>query len=138
MSATTSEPNRREAVRRFNKRILNPAMLLLAGRRHWYAAALHHVGRRSGRTYDTPVVAEPVGDGFVVPLPYGTDVDWLRNVRAAGRATIDTHGRHYEVDQPRVIGAGQALPLVRPSRRRVWQRLHIDNYLLVHVTGGTS
>ena len=69
----------RDAVRTFNKHVLNPAMLLLAGREHWYAAALQHTGRRSGKTYTTPVVADRVVDGVIVPLPYGTGVDWLRN-----------------------------------------------------------
>jgi len=106
-------------------RILNPLMRLAAGRRHWYAAALHHVGRRSGRPYTTPVVAEPVDGGFLIPLPYGTDVDWLRNLRAAGRATIDVHGRGYALYDPRVIDAALALPMVREARSSVspvWHR----------------
>jgi hypothetical protein len=28
-----------------------------------------------GKTHPTVVVAEQVADGFVIPLPYGTDVD---------------------------------------------------------------
>ena len=59
------------AVRTINRRALNPAMLRLAGRPHWYAARLEHVGRRSGRGYATPVVALPVRDGFAIPLVYG-------------------------------------------------------------------
>jgi len=80
MSGIEKSPPRGAAVRRIRKGIINPAMLLLAGRRHWYGAALHHIGRRSDRPYTTPVVAEPAADGFVIPLPYGTDVDWLRNI----------------------------------------------------------
>ncbi len=36
-------------------------MLRLAGRRHWYAARLEHLGRRTGHVYAIPVVltAEP-------------------------------------------------------------------------------
>jgi len=30
---------------------------------------------RSGHPYTTPVVAEPISDGFLIPLPYGVDVD---------------------------------------------------------------
>lgn len=131
MSATQADSPRMAAVRKFNKRILNPVMRLAAGRRHWYAAALHHVGRRSGRPYTTPVVAEPVDSGFLIPLPYGTDVDWLRNLRAAGRATIDVRGRGYTLYDPRVIDAALALPMVREARRRVWRRLGIEHYLHV-------
>ncbi|RZU53243.1 deazaflavin-dependent oxidoreductase (nitroreductase family) [Krasilnikovia cinnamomea] len=132
MAGTKTNPHRLGAVRTFNKWILNPIMRLAAGRRYWYAAALHHVGRRSGRSYTTPVVAEPVGDEFVIPLPYGANVDWLRNIRASGRATIDVYGRRYAIDDPRVVDAADALPMVRQSRREVWHRLGIDRYLRVH------
>ncbi len=60
-------PRVRDAVRSFNRHVLNPVMLLMAGRRRWYAAAIVHRGRRSGRRYTTPVVAEKVGDGIIVP-----------------------------------------------------------------------
>jgi len=136
MSTTTTNRGHRTVIRRFNRRVLNPLMLLLAGRRHMYVAVLHHTGRRSGKAYRTPVVAEPVAEGFVVPLPYGTGVDWLRNVRAAGEAVIDLHGIPYAVDQPLVVPAAEALPLVRPSRRRIWRRLGIESFLRLRAMGG--
>ena len=71
------------AMRVFNKHILNPAMMRLAGRKYWYASVIRHTGRSTGKEYATPVVADRVEDGFVVPLPYGTGVDWLQNVLAA-------------------------------------------------------
>ncbi len=43
-----------EWVRRFNKAIFNRLILTFAGR-HVYAV-VHHVGRRSGHAYTTPVV----------------------------------------------------------------------------------
>ena len=56
----------RDTVRTFNKYLLNPAMLHLAGRRHWYAAVIRHTGRKSGKSYATPVVADgsPVTASF--------------------------------------------------------------------------
>ena len=118
-------------LRKFNKHVLNPVMRLAAGRRHWYAGALHHVGRRSGRPYVTPLVAEPIPGGFVIPLPYGADVDWLRNLRAAGRATLVVEGREHTIDEPVVVPAREALPIVREKRRRVWHRLGIEEFLRV-------
>jgi deazaflavin-dependent oxidoreductase (nitroreductase family) len=91
------------AVRAFNKQILNPAMLHLAGHSHWYAARVEHVGRRSGRTYATPVMAEPIPGGFVVPLPYGTDVDWCQNLLAAGGGVIQEEGVRYTVGEPEIV-----------------------------------
>src|SRR6185312_2900042 len=130
MAHDTTAPVR-DAVRTFNKYVLNPAMLHLAGRKHWYAAVMRHSGRRSGRSYATPVVADRVTDGFVVPLPYGTSVDWLRNVRAAGRASVTVNGRTYNVVEPEIIDAATAGPQLSARRRRAFRRFHIDNYLKV-------
>jgi deazaflavin-dependent oxidoreductase (nitroreductase family) len=122
----------RDVIRVFNKRVLNPAMMNLAGRRHWYASVLRHRGRRSGREYATPVVAEPVADdAFIVPLPYGEDVDWLKNLQAAGRATIEWKGKTYEVVQPEVIDAETAFPLLDERHRRTWRTFGIERFLRV-------
>lgn len=119
------------AVRVWNRHLLNPLMLRLAGHKHWYAAAIHHTGRRSGKPYATPVVADRTADGFVIPLPYGTGVDWLRNVLHAGRATIAAQGESHAVAQPEVIGAAEALPMLSSRRRRTFTRVGIQRYLRV-------
>src|ERR1700729_2210057 len=49
---------------------------------------LTHVGRRSGRTYQTSLGAHPYGDGFQLPLGYGTHTDWYRNLMAFGTGTL--------------------------------------------------
>ncbi len=97
----------KDAVRTFNKHVLNPpAMMLLAGRRHWYASVIRHTGRRSGKTHATPpVVADRVAGGFVIPLPYGTGVDWLRNSLASSSATLTVGGQtFFEVVNPQILG----------------------------------
>lgn len=119
------------AVRTFNKYVLNPAMLTLAGRKHWYASVIRHTGRRSGKTYNTPVVADRVADGFVLPLPYGAGVDWLRNLIAAGRATLTVSGQTFDVVEPEIIDAASAAPQLSPRRRRAFERFHIDKYVKV-------
>jgi deazaflavin-dependent oxidoreductase (nitroreductase family) len=123
-------PRVRNEVRIFNKRVLNPAMMKLAGRRHWYAAVIRHTGRRSGKGYATPVVAVPVAkDAFIVPLPYGEEVDWLKNVLAAGGAVIEARGDTYDVSEPEVIDAGAAFPLLDERHRKTWRRFGIERYL---------
>jgi deazaflavin-dependent oxidoreductase (nitroreductase family) len=118
-------------VRVFNKHLLNPLMLRLAGRKHWYASVIEHTGRRSEKHYATPVVAERVPDGFLVPLPYGVGVDWLRNVLATGHATIRTHGQSCAVVQPEVIPAEAANRQLLPQRRRTYDLFGVENYLHV-------
>ena len=76
-------------------------------------------------------MAERAADGFVIPLPYGTRVDWLQNVLAAGRATVSSQGESYDVVQPEIIDAAAALPVLSPRHRRTFQRVGIEHYLKV-------
>jgi deazaflavin-dependent oxidoreductase (nitroreductase family) len=123
----------RDAVRTFNKHVLNPAMLRFAGHRHFYAGIIRHTGRRSGKSYATPVVLDRVADGFILPLPYGTQVDWLRNVFAAGKAIVTVGGETFDVVEPEIIDAAVALPQLSDRRRRAFTRFGIDNFLKVRI-----
>jgi len=91
------------AVRRFNRDVGNPYQMKTAGTPGAYASVIRHVGRTTGRPYETPVRAEPTEDGFVIALPYGTQADWLKNVLTNGSATIVDEGTSYQVDQPVII-----------------------------------
>lgn len=128
----------KNAVRTFNKHVLNPAMLLLAGRKHWYAAVIRHTGRRSGKAYSTPVVADRVADGFLIPLPYGTGVDWLRNAAAAGHATITAGGQSVDVTGPQIIVASAAAELLPPKRQKLFRRFDIDHFARFDLATETS
>jgi deazaflavin-dependent oxidoreductase (nitroreductase family) len=128
MSNDTMTPLK-NVVRVFNKHVLNPVMMNLAGRKHWYAAVIRHSGRRSGKSYATPVVADRVADGFVLPRPYGTGVDWLRNMLASGRAAVTVAGETFDVTAPEIIDAATAMPQLSPRHRRAFQRFGIDNFV---------
>lgn len=121
----------RDAVRRFNRRWLNPVMLRMAGRPHWYAARLEHLGRRSGRVHATPVVAKQVAGGFAVPLPYGRGVDWLRNVEAAGRAWLQVNGERYQVADPRIVPVAEIETQLPAFYGRSLRRSMIPEWLLL-------
>jgi deazaflavin-dependent oxidoreductase (nitroreductase family) len=116
-------------VRVFNKHVLNPMMLRLAGRRYWYASVIEHTGRRSGKHYATPIATEHVPDGFVTPLPYGVGVDWVQNVLADGHATIRAHGQCYRVVQPEIISAEAAAKQLQAERPRIYDLFGVKNYL---------
>ena len=126
---TYQNPRVRDSVRSLNKHVTNPAMMAMAGRRHWYAAVIQHTGRKSGKSYSTPVVALRVTGGIVVPLPYCSGVDWLRNVFAAGSATITTKGRTYHVARPEIISAATAEPLLPPRWRWILHAANVDSYV---------
>src|SRR5260370_18642686 len=77
------------ALLRAGTRRLNPLMLSLAGsRRLSMFAVIYHRGRRSGRSYATPVSARPTADGFGVSLTFGEQAASFRNLEAVGGCTI--------------------------------------------------
>jgi len=91
-----------KTLARLNKRITNPIM------RHFHRippmAIVVHQGRSSGTEYRTPVFAFPTEEGFAIALTYGHDVDWLKNVQAAGTCTLIRKGRATDLSNPRVVG----------------------------------
>jgi deazaflavin-dependent oxidoreductase (nitroreductase family) len=74
-------------------------------------------GRRSGRTYTTPVILVENGKRFLV-APYG-EVSWVRNARAAGRVTLSRGRHHHETVGFRQVGPEESAPVLRTYLRRV-------------------
>lgn len=124
---------RDQLVRQFNKHILNPFALWVVARRPMYYGVIHHLGRHSGRPYSTPVVAKLTADGIIIPLPYGANTDWCRNLLDAGHATLTLKGTEYAVENPTIVGADVAGPLVPAATARVWRWMGIEKYLRVNV-----
>jgi len=117
--------------RRINHALVNPRQLRSAGTPGAYAGVVHHVGRRSGREYRTPMVPYPTGDGFVVVLPYGTRSDWVRNVLAAGAARIEHEGATYDVVDPRVVPIAEAPVTFPESEQRSHRAFDVSQCLVV-------
>jgi deazaflavin-dependent oxidoreductase (nitroreductase family) len=118
-----------DRVRVFNKHVLNPLTLRFAGRPGVPYGVVRHVGRRSGRGYDTPVLVGTVEDTFVVPLPYGSDVDWYRNVRAADGCTVVFRGRAYRAESPELIPPSEAERAFPDWLNGAIQRAGAERYL---------
>ena len=76
---------------------LNRVTTPLARNGHGPFSLIRHVGRKSGRIYETPVILVKVSDGFIAELTYGENVNWYRNSVAAGRCVVVYHGREYTV-----------------------------------------
>lgn len=120
-----------DRIRRFNRDVTNPRQLQRAGQPGSYASIVHHTGRTSGTAYRTPVVAVPTDGGFVFALPYGPDVDWARNVRVAGVATLEHEGRRVTVHEPMLIDLEQADPLFPAKERRMHRAYGVRDFLRV-------
>src|SRR5262245_52576334 len=93
----------------FNKHIFNRLMLKFAGSAHSPFGVIGHVGRRSRRSYETPLYVQPVVGGFVIALTYGPEVDWYRNVLAAGQCIIRWHGQDYALESPRPTALNETM-----------------------------
>jgi deazaflavin-dependent oxidoreductase (nitroreductase family) len=86
-------------VARLNKRVTNRVTGRFAG---WVPgfAIVTHTGRRTGRTYRTPVNVFRDGERYLFALTYGAESDWVRNVLVAKRCAIRTRGRNVELVEP--------------------------------------
>lgn len=124
-------------VRRVNRAFTNRLMAPLAGVLP-PLAIVHHVGRKSGRSYRTPILAFPVEGGTLTPLPYGTDTDWVLNLLAAGRGTLVALGRQSPVENPRVVSAEEASAVVPDPLKPLLRRLPLPGFLLLDRSGQAS
>lgn len=92
----------------FNKRFLNPLTIRLAGRGS--IVDLEHVGRTSGRTFHTPLMAFRSGETVIIALTYGPEVQWLKNVTAAGGCRMRIGGEWLSLGAPRHLDPQAGLP----------------------------
>lgn len=102
-------------------KMLNPLVGKLAGRRRVPIAQLHHIGRRSGRSYLTSVGARVSGGVVLIPLTFGNQSDWVRNVYAAGRCSVHVNGYTFRAERPRFLAAADVAALVHGSFNPVEQ-----------------
>jgi deazaflavin-dependent oxidoreductase (nitroreductase family) len=113
-------PNR---MRYFNKRITNRITRGFANSSRGPFAVMYHVGRRSGKPYETMIMLEPLGEDFIIALTYGPKVDWYRNLLAAGQGKVLWHGKTYTIGKPEPIDRSTVLPHFPPFPQRLILRL---------------
>lgn len=115
---------------RMNRHAMNPVQRLWAGRLPGFGI-LEHVGRKSGKTYRTPLNVFPTDDGVAILLSYGPDRDWLKNITAADGARVQRMGRTIEVTGPRVMPKSEAATHVTGISRVIFPRLPFDSAVLL-------
>jgi hypothetical protein len=89
-----------------------------------YLVALDVVGRRSGRVFSLPVVMAIVESERYLVSMLG-EVEWVRNVRAAGGNVTLRHGRREEVRLEEVAADRRAPVLKAYLRRAPGARPHL-------------
>ena len=96
---------------RVNLVVTNRLIGPFAGWLPWFGV-LEHVGRSSGTVRRNPINIFRRGtDRYAIALTYGPDVQWLRNVDAAGSCRVRMRGRWVSLAEPRRFRD--------PSRREV-------------------
>ena len=107
-----------------NKRVFNPREIR-GGKR----PVLTHIGRNSGARYQTPLDAHPVDGGYMFILVYGSGSDWVRNVLAAGRASLETGSEEIALDNPRLVDEEEAWAAMSSDVERPPRWLRITEFL---------
>ena len=103
-------------VARFNRAVANHLVGPLFARLPGFGR-IHHLGRKSGRVFRTPVKLFRLGEEYVVTLPYGPGSDWGRNVLAAGGCEVITRGRRIRLVDPRLFTDDGRTPMPALTRR---------------------
>ena len=123
-----------KAVARVNRVVTNRVFRLFAGRAPWFGVVMHR-GRRSGRSYRTPINVFRVPGGYVVALTYGPDTDWVKNVLADGGCVLETRGRRVTLRDPRILRDETRRDVPTPVRR-ILGVLDVAHFLYLTETSG--
>ena len=108
---------------------MNRRQMRTAGTPGAYAGIIRARGRVSGRMIETPVGIIADGDAFLIALPYGPRPQWLRNVFAAGEATLVHEGATYAVDRPEMVPTASVARLFSATDQRLFRILRVDECL---------
>jgi deazaflavin-dependent oxidoreductase (nitroreductase family) len=108
----TARRTRLQFLRPFTTKVFNRFSRSFAGHLPGFGI-LGYRGRKSGVAYRTPMNVFRHGDTYVLALTYGSDVQWVKNVMAAGGCELTTRGRTIRLVEPSLF--------VDPDRREMPQ-----------------
>lgn len=117
-------------IARINRRVFNPREV-----RRGERPVITHLGRSSGRSYQTPLDAHPIEGGYAFFPMYGSRSDWVRNVLAAGSARLTVDGREVELANPRVVGWDELRELLAPDVKPPPGWARVTDFLRMDLAG---
>ena len=92
-------------------------------------ALVRHVGRKSGKHYETPIIVQPIEGGFVIELTYGPEVDWYRNVVAANGCRILYHGTEHVIEGLEPLSAAEGIAAFTPAQQGILRLLGRSHFV---------
>jgi deazaflavin-dependent oxidoreductase (nitroreductase family) len=142
-ASTTGVPRtHRNTIRRcflwVLKHTLNRVTTRMARAGHGPFALIRHVGRKSGRIYETPVILAAVPHGFVAELTYGDKVDWYRNIAAAGGCVVIHRGTEHRVRRIEPCSAEQGRRAYRAPFRQILGATGRSEFRLLRTDGSQT
>jgi deazaflavin-dependent oxidoreductase (nitroreductase family) len=122
-----ARPRLGRRMARFNLLVINRLTLRIARRAPGFGIVIHK-GRRSGRTYRTPVLVFRSPGEYVIALTYGRDRQWVKNVLAQGGCRLVSRGSEIELTAPEIFHDRQrrAVPIVV---RFVLSAVRVEDFL---------
>jgi deazaflavin-dependent oxidoreductase (nitroreductase family) len=114
-------------VRQWNKAGVNRVTKHIAPWTPGFGVVIHR-GRRSGRSYQTPVNVFATEGGYLFALTYGPDTDWVKNVLAADGCELRTRGRAVRLTSPRLYH-DESRAGIRPLERQVLRIIGVTDFL---------
>ena len=131
-----AQPTRIQFLRPFTRRFVNPVTRLVAGRLPGFGILLYR-GRKSGTEYRTPMNVFRRDDEYVFALTYGPDVQWVKNIVAAGECRLVTRGRTIRLIGPRLFH-DPGRTLMPPVVRQFLGLLRVSEFLRMRIDRGAT
>lgn len=116
-----------QRLARINKRVTNRLLRHLVGLGPF--AELEHVGRTSGRSYRTTLLAFRRGEMVTLALTYGPNVDWLKNLRAAGGGRMRLRRDLLELGSPVEVSTAEGLSRMPAPVRLLLPRAGVTDFV---------
>jgi hypothetical protein len=117
---------------------INPVATAAARSGRGPFSLVRHTGRKSGRSYETPLIVARVPDGFVAELTYGAGVSWYRNTVAAGHCVLVVGGAEYEIDGVTDYSTADGLKAFGYPRALILKLLRRRDFRLLHTARGND
>jgi deazaflavin-dependent oxidoreductase (nitroreductase family) len=111
------------------KHTLNPLTLRAARRGRGPFSIVTSVGRKTGKTYETPIIVQPTEGGFMIELTYGDRVHWYRNIVAAGGCKLTYKGIEYDFTGVEPVGTAAGLAAFPASQQWILTLLHRQHFV---------
>jgi deazaflavin-dependent oxidoreductase (nitroreductase family) len=88
-----------------------------------------YTGRKTGRTYHTPINVFRRRNHYVFALTYGSQSQWVKNIMAAGGCRMRRMGRDIRLVEPELIVDPTTSLMPRPLRFFLGRLIGVTEFL---------